>query len=376
MKKHTLFILLATLLLVLSCSGKQEAGNFSTVKQEHVISNPFDIRKGINIAHWLSQSNRRGQERDQYLQEHEIKNLATLGFDHIRLPVDEAQLLTAEGELDTETVQLLHRAIGWCKKYHLRVIVDLHILHSHDFGNAIRPLWTSKEARDQFENLWLQLNSELRQYPNDLVAYELLNEPVAPDNEVWNELANRVIRVIRAAAPQRVLFIGANQYNNIDHLKQLDIPAGDPNIVLSFHWYEPYPLTHYRASWTPFAHLHIPVIYPGVPVTSADYARLEETDQWKLKPYQHIYSKETIKSQIQAAFHLARKRGLSLHCGEFGCLPAADAASRYRWYQDLVSIFTAFNIPYTAWEYKEIFGFSDRSGAIKDSTLLNILVQK
>ena len=32
-----------------------------------------------------------------------------------------------------------------------------------------------------------------------------------------------------------------------DTFDQLKIPAGDKNIVLSFHFYEPFHLTHYQA---------------------------------------------------------------------------------------------------------------------------------
>ncbi len=47
----------------------------------------FTIRRGTNIAHWLSQSEKRGEERRAFFQEKDVAYLADLGFDHLRIPV-------------------------------------------------------------------------------------------------------------------------------------------------------------------------------------------------------------------------------------------------------------------------------------------------
>ena len=54
----------------------------------------FDIRRGVNVGGWLSQSRRRGQERREYFKRDDARKIADLGLDHIRLPVDEEQLGT------------------------------------------------------------------------------------------------------------------------------------------------------------------------------------------------------------------------------------------------------------------------------------------
>ncbi len=52
----------------------------------------FHISRGVNISHWLSQSSTRGQRRQEYFTEKDVAFIAGLGYDHIRLPVDEEQL--------------------------------------------------------------------------------------------------------------------------------------------------------------------------------------------------------------------------------------------------------------------------------------------
>ena len=51
-----------------------------------------------------------------------------LGFDHIRLPIDEVQFWDEQGNRLDDAWQLLTNALEWCCKHNLRVIVDLHTL--------------------------------------------------------------------------------------------------------------------------------------------------------------------------------------------------------------------------------------------------------
>jgi len=73
----------------------------------------FEIRRGVNISHWLSQSGRRGEERRGWFTEKDVKLIASLGFDHIGLPVDEEQLWDGAGKKEAEAFELLYKAIGW-----------------------------------------------------------------------------------------------------------------------------------------------------------------------------------------------------------------------------------------------------------------------
>lgn len=57
----------------------------------------FVIGKGTNLAHWLSQSRQRGEERRLFIQEKDIDYIADLGFEHVRLPIDEEQMWDDQG---------------------------------------------------------------------------------------------------------------------------------------------------------------------------------------------------------------------------------------------------------------------------------------
>ena len=55
--------------------------------------NNFRIKRGTNISHWLSQSEQRGEARRLHIQEDDFARLESLGFDFVRIPIDEEHVL-------------------------------------------------------------------------------------------------------------------------------------------------------------------------------------------------------------------------------------------------------------------------------------------
>ena len=72
----------------------------------------FTIQRGTNISHWLSQSDRRGAERAGFFTQEDVRLIAQLGFDHIRLPIDEVQMWDDQGRKDPEAFSLAALTTG------------------------------------------------------------------------------------------------------------------------------------------------------------------------------------------------------------------------------------------------------------------------
>ena len=322
----------------------------------------FEVRRGINISHWLSQSNRRGEARREFFTEKDVQFLAGLGLDHLRIPIDEEQMWDEEGKQEAEAFELLNNALDWCAQYNLRVIVDLHILRSHHFNEAEKPLWTQPEAQERFFQCWRELSAALKNRPLHLVAYELMNEPVADDPEEWNRLVAKATAAVRENEPERVIVIGSNRWQSADTFDQLRVPEGDRNILLSFHMYEPFALTHHQASWTHIREYSGPVQYPGVTVKEEDLAAFSPEIQAIMKSHVKHFDRASIVDLIQKPLTLAKQTGLPLYCGEWGCLPTVPQADRLRWYRDARSVFEENGIGWANWDYKGGFGIVDREG--------------
>lgn len=334
----------------------------------------FTIKRGINISHWLSQVGRSGVSRSEFFTEKDVAFLASSGFDHIRIPIDEDEMWNDNDEKNKEAFKLLHQALGWCKQYQLKAIVDLHTLRSHYYNNKERLLWQQPEAQERFLECWRDLSAALKQYDVAMVAYELMNEPVADSAVLWNKLLARAIKQIRRQEPTRCIIIGSNRYQDISTMAALEVPAGDKFLMLSFHYYNPFYLTHYQAPWTNIKDYSGPVHYPGPTVTSKELNSLPASIRNLLPGSTQDYSANLIAQQLREAIDIAKRLDLPLHCGEWGCLPTAPRKDRLRWYRDVRSVLEKNNIAWSSWEYKGRFGLINEDGET-DKKLLKILVK-
>jgi endoglucanase len=78
------------------------------------------------------------------------------------------------------------------------------------------------------------------------LAFELLTEIVLLDSLSWNQLAQQIITRIRGIESERVIIVGGNNYNAVNEVNNLRINP-DPNILYTFHFYEPMVITHQKA---------------------------------------------------------------------------------------------------------------------------------
>ncbi|HEX9186440.1 MAG TPA: glycoside hydrolase family 5 protein, partial [Vicinamibacteria bacterium] len=322
--------------------------------------NGFAVRRGTNVSHWLSQSQRRGEERLRFFTREDVALAAKLGFDHLRIPVDEEQLFDEAGRPIEEAFALLDAALDWCAEQKLRAIVDLHILRSHHFNEGEKPLWREASAQARFLDLWRQLSARLARRPVDQVAYELMNEPVADDPEDWNRLVGRAVTAVRQREPRRTLVIGSNRWQTADTFDRLRVPARDRNVLLSFHFYTPMPLTHHGAGWTKVGEYEGPVRYPGEVVAEKDLAGLPDDLVGAIGRHDRYFDRSVLEERIAKPIAFARATGLPLYCGEWGALPSVPRPDRLRWYADFRVVLEKYGIGWGTWDWKGGFGVVDR----------------
>lgn len=349
---------------------------------EHV----FEIKRGVNLSHWLSQDFG-WAAKYTFIKESDIRFIDSIGYDHVRIPIDEKELWDESGNQIDEAFGYLLNCLDWCEKYGLKAIVDLHIIRSHHFNasneGGSNTLWDDVKAQDSFINLWVQLSEKLNKYPTNMVAYELLNEVVAPNHTDWNKLLNRALATIREKEPNRYIVIGPNNWQIIEYLQYLELPENDKKLILSFHTYSPLAFTHYKAEWTPAGDFPGKVQYPGVVISEEEYALHADTTNTgivnALADARQNWDKQKFVDAFKIGIEYAKQKNLQLYCGEFGCLPTVDREHRLNYYSDMITALEENNIAWCNWEYKGDFGIYhfDREKAISllpDNELINILL--
>ncbi|MBK8808260.1 MAG: cellulase family glycosylhydrolase [Bacteroidales bacterium] len=323
----------------------------------------FVIEKGINLSHWLSQVFG-WSPREVFVTEDDIIKIKKFGFDHVRLPIDEEELWDIEGNKLPQAWQCMINCIEWCEKHNLKLVLDMHILRSHHFNAAnhegAMTLWSEPAAQENFLALWTQLSAKLKLYSTDVLAYELMNEPVAPQHDMWNKLLDKLYTHVRALEPKRTLVIGSNMWQTPKTYPHLVIPENDPNIILSIHTYDPLLLTHYKAYWLPIKDFKGSIQYPGIPISEADLnvSADQASSQLKAMVKEHniFFDRDSLLKIMQPAIDAAKRFKLPLYCSEFGCLPSVPSEMRMQYYKDMISNFKSAKIAHCHWDLKGDFG--------------------
>jgi endoglucanase len=325
----------------------------------------FEVHRGTNVSHspWMGESKARREERRAPFTRTDVQRLAGLGLDHLRIPIDEEQMWTERGQRENEAFDLLDAALDWCKEAGLRAVVDLHILRTHTFPAGEEPrLFTDPAEEGRFAGLWQDLSAHLKRRSNDLVAYELLNEPVAADPADWNRVARAAVEAVRRLEPERTIVLGSNRGNSAAAFWDLEPPQGDTHLVLAFHYYRPMLITHYRASWVPLGKYDGPVHYPGQPIGPHDWEKLPGDMRNLLAAENAFHNASVMERDLAAPLAVRKGTHLGLYCGEFGVIRSAPEAVRTAWLRDFRSVLAKHGIAWANWDYKGLFGLFDEKG--------------
>ena len=209
--------------------------------------------RGVNLGGWLSQFDAPTKEHfDTFITEQDIRRIAGMGLDHVRVPVDYTVIETEDGTPKEEGYRYIDKCVQWCRENGLHMIIDVHKTYGYSFDPLDKDdktiFFTDRARQQRFFDLWETI---AKRYSADLdiVAYELLNEIVMPEvKDLWNGIALKAIEVIRKYAPQTWIIFGGVLYNAVVAVPWLaDTP--DRRVAYTFHCYEPLIFTHQGAYW-------------------------------------------------------------------------------------------------------------------------------
>lgn len=326
------------------------------------------FKNGINLGGWISQYQMWPKINfDTFITEKDIALISSWGMDHVRLPVDCEIIEDEKAPYKMKEGGLRHidDCLKWCKAHNLALIIDLHRAPGYSFENTVKDadqsknqLWTNESLQERYINIWKSMATRYRDTKSNLI-FELLNEVTGVDPSVWNSLAGKTVEAIHKIDPQRIIMIGGTQYNSVYALKDISV-INDPNIVYTFHFYEPLVFTHQKAPWVNASvdynkTLEYPGIFPDLDIFLKSHPEYESI----MGRYRgRKLDGETMRFDLQPAVDFMKKTGKELYCGEFGIFNKTSLESRKAWFTDLMKILNGSNIGHAVWSYKDGgFGF-------------------
>jgi endoglucanase len=177
--------------------------------------------------------------------ERHFKLIHDAGFQSVRINLHALQRMGRGPayKLDEAWLSTLDWAVKNALANGLMVVLDLH-----NYNDVAENPAAFKPRVMAF---WGQIAARFKDAP-DAVLFEILNEPNGKlTGPLWNEWLAEALTLIRKTNPNRTVVVGPPSWNGIDHLDELALPDSDRNIIVTVHYYEPFPFTHQGASWTP-----------------------------------------------------------------------------------------------------------------------------
>jgi aryl-phospho-beta-D-glucosidase BglC (GH1 family) len=314
------------------------------------------LRRGINLSHWFSQVYHAigysPKHFDSYITGEDIALIRTMGFDHIRFPINAEPILypADPSRLPSSYMARLDRAVKTMLDQGLAIIIDIH-----PETPLKKQLATSDEKAKAFVVFWEAFAGHFARFDANRIFFEVLNEPEIGDPKRWNQIQNQAAAAIRRAAPEHTIICGGDEWSALPMLELLELPE-DRNIICNFHLYDPIVFTHQGAKWAPpYAVFCKGMTYPSDPAFIADFLKNVRDPKavQEITEYRNLnWSPARYEAMIGRAVDWTRARGRALTCNEFGVYKVfAPRASRLQWLKDISAILEKHRIGWTMWDY-------------------------
>jgi hypothetical protein len=261
----------------------------------------------------------------------DMQRIAKAGFKTIRLPVrwSSRAANTAPYAIDPAFMLRVKGIVADARNAGLNIILNSH--HFEEIHEDPSPANIAKLA-----SMWKQIAAEFANEPNANLWFEIENEPHNNfnDSNLLKVLAPALAE-IRKTNPTRPVIIGGERWSGINSLTTLKLPD-DPNIVPTFHYYDPFDFTHQGATWVD------PVPPMGRVYGTAADGKLLTDDVEKIRAY-------------------IKRTGKTPFMGEFGANGTIPLSDRVKFQKAVRTAFDQIGIGMCAWGYTNTFPLWDQT---------------
>jgi len=281
------------------------------------------------------------------IHDEDFPRLKAAGFDSVRIPVKWSAhaAKSAPYAIEPAFMERVDHVVRTALAAGLTVVLNVHHYDELDQDPA--------SHRARFTALWTQVATHFSAFP-DRLQFEAYNEPHDQQSaKEWNRNFAAALREIRKANATRAVHVGGVQWNQVNTLKDLELPADDRHLILHFHYYSPFHFTHQGATW------------------------LKEAAAWKGTKWDGTEpERAAVRKDFEVAYAYAKAQNRPVHLGEFGtCGGVEDMAARVRWTNFVRKAAEERGFTWSYWEYQANFGIWDPKAGVWRTPLLEALVK-
>ncbi len=298
------------------------------------------LNRGINMTGWFRfPASRDPAVLAHYIGDRALAGLRAAGFDFVRLAVDP----------DLLDIGSLLPAIRRIQRQGMAVVVSPH---PND--------WHLETYPDRLLRFWHTLAPALRGLDPARTVPETMNEPVFPNDPAgWGRLQHRVLTEIRASLPRSMVVLTGQDWGSIAGLLAL-APEDDPNVIYSFHFYDPADLTSLAAYRSDVDRNAL----AALPFPAGDDCEVPAADpptRGLIRYYcASRWNAAHVAGEIDRVAGWARIHHVRLLAGEFGATAQLNRPARLAWLKAVRHGFEDKGIAWTLWGYDDIMGLAIR----------------
>ncbi len=308
---------------------------------------PFEQNKklgrGVNIGNALEAPNE--GDWGVTIKDEFFTYIKEKGFSSVRIPIkwsahsSENSPFTINEQFFERIDYIINKALG----NNLLVVINVH--HYDEM------MTDPTNNIERLVSLWEQISERYVSYPAELF-FELLNEPNNNLNTtLWNQYLAEIITAIRKKNPYRTIIVGPANWNSVDYISSLVLPKEEKNVIVTFHYYNPFQFTHQGAEWVDGSNQWLGTTWAG---STAE--------------------KNSVQNDLDKALNWSVANNRPINIGEFGAYSKADLASRSRWTGYVARAAEGKRFSWHYWEFCSGFGFYDASTNKWNTTLLTALI--
>ncbi|MCX6149984.1 MAG: glycoside hydrolase family 5 protein [Ignavibacteriales bacterium] len=350
-KKLSSFSYLISALLLFNIGCSKDSSN-PVIPTDNPLTNPLDpfeqnkrLGRGINLGNALEAPTE--GEWGVVLKEEFFQLIKEKGFNSVRIPIRwSSHALTATPfTIDQKFFERIDWAINQSLSNGLAVVINIH----HYEEMMTDPV----NNKERFLSLWSQISARYANYSGDLF-FELLNEPnnqLTPD--IWNQNILEAIKIVREKNPYRTLIVSPANWSGVENLSTLNLPKDENNLIITFHYYNPFHFTHQGAEW------------------------VSGSNDWLgTKWLASALELENLSRDLDRALSWSTTNNRPLYLGEFGAYNKADLISRAYWTYYVSRLSEQRGFSWAYWEFCSGFGIYDQQTKFWNAQLLNALIPK
>jgi aryl-phospho-beta-D-glucosidase BglC (GH1 family) len=199
--------------------------------------------RGFNLLEMFYKGSNTGPFKEE-----DFRLISELGFNFVRLPMDYRTWIKDGNwtQFNETALQWVDQAVEYGRRYGIHVCLNFHRAPGYTVANPpeATSLWTDTVTQKVCALHWARFAARYKGIPNSRLSFNLLNEPAGVDAATHAKVVGLLVKAIHDEDPGRLIIA--------DGLDYAVTPGWDLiglGVAQATRGYQPFTLTHYKASW-------------------------------------------------------------------------------------------------------------------------------